>query len=88
MKPLLSTALSSLFSSALHFVGYYYLLTLYPTFAARYGDVSESLVGWVGSLSHFVTFLLTRKLPFSRCFIIRQQLLTPDQAAHRAALHS
>ena len=51
MKPLLSTALSSLFSSALHFVGCYCLLTLYPTFAARYGDVSESLVGWE-PLSH------------------------------------
>ena len=56
MKPLLSTALSSLFSSALHFVGYYCLLTLYPTFAARYCDVSESLEGWGGRLpqSHFV----------------------------------
>ena len=29
-------------ASALHFVGLCCLLTLYPTFAARYGDVSFS----------------------------------------------
>ena len=40
--PLLSTALIGLFSSALHFVGLCCLPTLYPTFAARYGDVSVS----------------------------------------------
>ena len=50
MKPLLSTALSSLFSSALHFVGCCCLLTLYPTFAARYGDVSDSDSGGLGRL--------------------------------------
>ena len=47
MKPLIAPSLIGLFSSALHFVGHYCLLTLYPTFADRYGDVSDSDSGWV-----------------------------------------